>query len=265
MYPKFNLSRTRIVILTLVCTIVCAGAAFVAFERQPTQKATVRPVGVVDPLELRVAEAGKSLKQETYVSRPEERSTNTYLINPFELTPLLNNGSPTWLTDEKQSDEEHTALNQSLNSPTDRTKASADIPDLKEPVGSASTAIAEEPQRKRDGREENKARGDHPDEAVKFRNMQMQDENGEIPLDGLQKARQQMNVMRAEQQKRARAAGKPDGIEVAGLDPGDWFWLGPGNVGGRIRSIVIHPTKCEQHVGASVRLRRTRIRTALRK
>ncbi len=95
---------------------------------------------------------------------------------------------------------------------------------------------------KKERREEEGARGDQPDEAVKFRNLQMQDENGEIPLDGLQKARQQMDVMRAAQQKKANAAGKPDGFEVAGLDPEDWFWLGPGNVGGRIRSILIHPT-----------------------
>ena len=55
-----------------------------------------------------------------------------------------------------------------------------------------------------------------------------------------------MNVMRAAEQKRARAAGKPNGIEVAAIAPGDWQWLGPGNIGGRIRSIVIDPTNANK-------------------
>ncbi len=91
------------------------------------------------------------------------------------------------------------------------------------------------------GREERAPRADQPDEAARFRRMQMQDENGEIPIDGLQKARKQMDRMRLFQQKKAAAAGRPEGLEVAGLTPDDWVWLGPGNVGGRIRSIVIDP------------------------
>lgn len=34
------------------------------------------------------------------------------------------------------------------------------------------------------------------------------------------------------------AAASPGG----GLSPGRWRWLGPGNIGGRTRSIVVHPT-----------------------
>jgi hypothetical protein len=48
--------------------------------------------------------------------------------------------------------------------------------------------------------------------------------------------------MRAAQAERANAAGSPGGIEVANIQPSDWTWLGPGNVGGRIRTIMINPT-----------------------
>ena len=65
-------------------------------------------------------------------------------------------------------------------------------------------------------------RGTQPDEAARFRRLQMQDEKGRIPLDGLEKARKQMSRMRAFQQKRAAAAGQPEGMAVAGLEHGDW-------------------------------------------
>src|SRR3954447_9706125 len=89
--------------------------------------------------------------------------------------------------------------------------------------------------------ERNETRNDSPDEALKFRRMQLQDENGKIPIDGLLKAREHMAVMKAAQDKKAKALGQGAGTEVAGIGPGSWTWLGPGNVGGRIRSIVIDP------------------------
>lgn len=33
-----------------------------------------------------------------------------------------------------------------------------------------------------------------------------------------------------------------ESADAAGVYPGGWTWLGPGNIGGRVRSIVIHPT-----------------------
>ncbi len=36
------------------------------------------------------------------------------------------------------------------------------------------------------------------------------------------------------------------GTEVAGINPGAWAWLGPGNIGGRIRSIVIDPANANR-------------------
>ncbi|HSB26857.1 MAG TPA: sialidase family protein, partial [Pyrinomonadaceae bacterium] len=85
-------------------------------------------------------------------------------------------------------------------------------------------------------------RTDQPDEALRFRLMQLKDETGRIPPDGLLKAKAHVAEMRAEQLARAQRAGKKSGMmAVASLTPTDWTWLGPGNIGGRIRSIVIDP------------------------
>ena len=86
------------------------------------------------------------------------------------------------------------------------------------------------------------ARGSHPDKSVEFRNLQMRDEKGKIPLDGMYKAKLQMDQMRLAQTNSAAASKKPDGTDVAGLTSLPWTWLGPGNIGGRTRSIAIHPT-----------------------
>jgi photosystem II stability/assembly factor-like uncharacterized protein len=89
----------------------------------------------------------------------------------------------------------------------------------------------------------------HGDEALAFRNLQKQDENGVIPRDGLLRADAHVARMKqAQRAQAARAAGTPKGSSaadvetVAGIDRASWEWLGPGNIGGRIRSIVIHPT-----------------------
>jgi hypothetical protein len=64
-------------------------------------------------------------------------------------------------------------------------------------------------------------------EAARWRYLQRANEQGEVPMDGLVRAKQQLDAMRA---RRADA-----GIW-------SWTWLGPGNIGGRIRSILVHPT-----------------------
>ena len=74
---------------------------------------------------------------------------------------------------------------------------------------------------------------DHPGEAVEFRKLQLQDENGYIPADGLVVAHEQMKAMLMQD------AGVNN---VGGISRGSWTWLGPGNIGGRVRAIVIHPT-----------------------
>lgn len=83
----------------------------------------------------------------------------------------------------------------------------------------------------------NKAKPDHPDEAIAFRNLQLQDENKFIPADGLSKAATHVKAMRAFKAKTNLI--KPN---VAGIDSGSWTSIGPGNIGGRVRALVIHPT-----------------------
>ncbi len=73
-----------------------------------------------------------------------------------------------------------------------------------------------------------------PDEAAKQRMLQLQDENGNIPADGLVSAQAEIDAMAAQ------VTG-----QAAGITSGGWTELGPGNIGGRVRSIVIHPTNTD--------------------
>jgi hypothetical protein len=95
--------------------------------------------------------------------------------------------------------------------------------------------------------DESGERPDHAYEAMKFRQLQLQDEKGQIPADGYTTAKQHIALMKAAQQQRIKASQdkeKPaQRPEAAGIEPKSWTWLGPGNVGGRIRSIVIQPDK----------------------
>ena len=83
---------------------------------------------------------------------------------------------------------------------------------------------------------------DYPGEAVEFRNLQLQDENGYIPPDGLINAALHIEEMGTNQ---VSAAG-------AGINSGSWTWLGPGNIGGRVRALVIHPTNSNTMWAGSV-------------
>lgn len=77
----------------------------------------------------------------------------------------------------------------------------------------------------------NTPKPDHPGEAASFRALQ----TGEIPPDGYSAAAAQIEKMQMAQAQNSRLAS-------AGINAGNWTSIGPGNVGGRIRSIVIHPT-----------------------
>ncbi len=69
---------------------------------------------------------------------------------------------------------------------------------------------------------------DRPDEAELWRLEGLKDENGEIPQNAVLTARQQLDALPS-----------PDG---GGIGQFSWTWLGPNNIGGRIRSIAFHPT-----------------------
>ncbi len=95
---------------------------------------------------------------------------------------------------------------------------------------------------------------DLPRERIAFRLLQERDEKGVIPAQALPRAIRQLNENRQKVAPKPRTAGVPTGVKVvpknllpalAGLKPGGGGWapLGPGNVGGRTRAIVIHPSQ----------------------
>src|SRR5437773_2592529 len=87
--------------------------------------------------------------------------------------------------------------------------------------------------------------------ALEFRRLKLQDEKGEIPADAWMKAAFQKKQMRVDPavwptntgtvSGQGGYGGRPQPL-VAGIQPSAWTWLGPGNIGGRVRSILIHPT-----------------------
>ncbi len=78
---------------------------------------------------------------------------------------------------------------------------------------------------------EEKHKPDSPLQAARFRAQQRQDADGREPANALMDAKIQRDAM--------IAAG-----HVSPPSAGDapWTWLGPGNIGGRLRAVVIHPT-----------------------
>lgn len=82
-------------------------------------------------------------------------------------------------------------------------------------------------------------KADEPDEAMKWRLMQRADANGEIPRGALLDAKRQRDLL----------VDNNAATEGAGAE---WEWLGPGNIGGRTRSILIDPTDADVMYAGSV-------------
>jgi len=97
-------------------------------------------------------------------------------------------------------------------------------------------------------------RPDRPDEALRYRLLDLRDERGNIPDDGYERARRHRQRMRDD--RRGQGQGNKmaglvvdaeqtaiEGVQplAAGIEPAQWTWIGPGNIGGRIRAILIHP------------------------
>lgn len=89
--------------------------------------------------------------------------------------------------------------------------------------------------------------------ALRFRLMKLRDEHGQIPTNAWLAAAQQRtqiisrsrpgDVMALFPSSQASAGGgSPLSPNVAGIESSGWTWLGPGNIGGRVRSILVHPT-----------------------
>ena len=95
---------------------------------------------------------------------------------------------------------------------------------------------------------------DLPRARAAFRVRQSRNDDGSIPTNALGKALGDLRSLRAKMPKTrmvqaglpvARSVSPPALIAlpaVAGLAPSAWQWLGPGNIGGRTRAIVVHPT-----------------------
>jgi len=77
--------------------------------------------------------------------------------------------------------------------------------------------------------ERGELRPDQPIQAALFRYQQRLSEDGAIPDNALMRAKRQRDRLL----ERAGLGG--------GVTPASWTWVGPGNIGGRIRPVVIHP------------------------
>ncbi len=89
--------------------------------------------------------------------------------------------------------------------------------------------------------------------AIQFRLLKLRDEHGQIPTNAWLKAAQQRAQIISGARPGAAAnhlfpaVQRSDGSgsfitpNVAGIQSSGWTWLGPGNIGGRVRSILVHP------------------------
>lgn len=93
-------------------------------------------------------------------------------------------------------------------------------------------------------------RGDHPGEAMEFRRMMWADEHGQIPEGALMTAKRHADAMRTASARNRLIYGNM--ADASGIDSASWTWLGPGNIGGRIRSIVIDPNNSSNWFVGSV-------------
>lgn len=78
---------------------------------------------------------------------------------------------------------------------------------------------------------------------ARFRSRSLLDQNGQMPTNAWLNAVQQKKRMQFD--ATAWPGATPAGAitpNTAGIDSSSWAWLGPGNIGGRIRSIVVNPT-----------------------
>lgn len=93
---------------------------------------------------------------------------------------------------------------------------------------------------------------DMPRARQAFRAAQARNDDGRIPPNALGKALKELRALRAKPVRKPRVAGLPAqgtvqpraliAAPTAGLGQARWQWLGPGNIGGRTRSILVHPT-----------------------
>ncbi len=82
---------------------------------------------------------------------------------------------------------------------------------------------------------------DHPGEAATFRELQRQGSDGTVDPMGLSNAIAARDAMIAQANNAATSASGPISPDDAGINSSAWTSLGPGNIGGRIRSLATVP------------------------
>ena len=93
---------------------------------------------------------------------------------------------------------------------------------------------------------------DHPEEAVRYRESFLVDAKGVIDPTKVKLALDQARAMPLNP-RLLPALNKATGlIETNGLNPNGWTWKGPGNIGGRTRTLAIHPTQTNRLWAGSV-------------
>ncbi|MBI1891598.1 MAG: hypothetical protein HYS18_13180 [Burkholderiales bacterium] len=91
---------------------------------------------------------------------------------------------------------------------------------------------------------------DFPAQSAIFRGLQQRDERGVIPPNAYLRAVAQRNAV----PKTKRMGLAPTSVQerAAGVSSSQWTALGPGNIGGRVNAIVIHPTDTNKIWAAAV-------------
>lgn len=83
-------------------------------------------------------------------------------------------------------------------------------------------------------------RPENPDARARWRYLQRAGDQGGVTMEKILSAKAQVDEMREAVQRADTAFGKMFGPYDAGLN--GWSWLGPGNIGGRVRAIAVHAT-----------------------
>jgi photosystem II stability/assembly factor-like uncharacterized protein len=75
-----------------------------------------------------------------------------------------------------------------------------------------------------------------------WEHLRLQDEHGQIPRDALRRAYEQKKAVPFVPEAWAELLPKVSGIQPEQAEQLIWASIGPGNIGGRTRSIIVHPT-----------------------
>ncbi len=130
----------------------------------------------------------------------------------------------------------------SSSQPKSEFQVGTERAETKQQVEERTEHSATEPDRgEQKGEKEEKGRKqDQPDEAIKWRMGSLVDETGKIPEGAEMRAWTHKKQMPIDPSAWPASSFSPTDT-VAGINPAGWEWIGPGNVGGRVRAIIIHP------------------------